>query len=258
VVKLGGSLITNKDKPLAINRAALVKVARSIAKSRLPSKSKKLILIHGGGSFGHYYAKQYGISTSRKRVNPMGISKTTWAMLHLHSQVRRVFFQEGVNVETILPSEIVTESSNAVSESGRSRLNGCFSNGLIPITFGFVQLSKTGASILSGDKICEALARSLRVERVIFAMAVDGVYRDASMDGGIITDLRKRIRFTSKERRYDVTGGINSKVSLGFRLASLGTQVFFVNGRKNDRLLRLIEGEKDVLATRIYPGKANS
>ncbi len=58
-LKLGGSLITDKNQPYTIRLDKLAQVAREIksALSRIPNLH--LILGHGSGSFGHYAVKEY-------------------------------------------------------------------------------------------------------------------------------------------------------------------------------------------------------
>ncbi len=59
ILKLGGSLLTDKNKPFSIRE--------DIAKDsiqQIVDAEEKLILIHGGGSFGHPLAKKYNIGVS--------------------------------------------------------------------------------------------------------------------------------------------------------------------------------------------------
>jgi isopentenyl phosphate kinase len=255
VVKLGGSLVTHKDRGLSFDPAALRSIGRQLKNSGLPSRNHKLILIHGGGSFGHYYAKRFGLTTEKRKVAARGIAKTTGAMLKLHSQIREVLDEFGINLESILPRELIEARKIALSETGLRKVRNAFSNDLIPISFGYVDIFRNGASIVSGDTICEAIAKSIEVDRQIFAMDVDGVYPTRKIQGPIIRTLRNSTEFLSKRRKYDVTGGIASKVSLGFRLREKGTEVFFVNGKEDERLLKLILGRYEVLATAIDPRK---
>jgi isopentenyl phosphate kinase len=255
VLKLGGSLITHKDRALSINKTALEAVAKQLGKWRRSGSVEKLILVHGGGSFGHYYAKKYGLSTSSVKASAEAISKTTQAMLELHNKVRSALESKKVHVETILPSEILDDRKAALSELGRKRLIACFRNGLAPITFGYVNVNSDGVSIISGDLICEVLAKSLPIKRQIFAMDVDGIFRNARLEGSVIPRLFSPNQYSSSKGRFDVTGGVSAKVELGFRLADLGTAVYFVNGRSDERLLKLILGQKDIRSTAIVPPK---
>ena len=57
ILKLGGSLLTDKETPLSIREEVLERSIKQIIESK-----KSIILIHGGGSFGHPTAKKYQIS----------------------------------------------------------------------------------------------------------------------------------------------------------------------------------------------------
>ncbi|MEM2795196.1 MAG: hypothetical protein QXY49_05015, partial [Thermofilaceae archaeon] len=51
IVKLGGSLITDKEKPFTLRKDALEEASIKLAEI---AKSIKLLIVHGGGSYGHY------------------------------------------------------------------------------------------------------------------------------------------------------------------------------------------------------------
>ena len=48
LIKLGGSIITNKEKPLSPRKKTLDGITKSLRKIKEP-----VIIIHGGGSYGH-------------------------------------------------------------------------------------------------------------------------------------------------------------------------------------------------------------
>ena len=58
VLKLGGSVITDKEKPLTPNLEAIERLATEISRAKVSS----LILVHGGGSFGHPVAERHSIA----------------------------------------------------------------------------------------------------------------------------------------------------------------------------------------------------
>jgi isopentenyl phosphate kinase len=251
VLKLGGSLITNKDVPLSVNKSALTKVGRAINQSGLPNKEIGLILIHGGGSFGHYYAKKFHLSREPKRIKLVGITRTSSAMLRLHSFVIESLLSEGVATETIQPSELLKPNLSSITENGLRHIRNSLTNGLVPISFGGVGITESKAFVISGDDICKAVATTMKVGKVIFAMDVDGVYADSRMIGKIIPQLSIRNAVDTRTRFYDVTGGLESKLRLGFELRNLGAQVFYVNGNKPDRLANLLTGRIEKVATEI-------
>jgi isopentenyl phosphate kinase len=56
LIKLGGSIITNKEKPESARRKTIDNILKQIKKVNEP-----MILVHGGGSYGHYWSVKYGI-----------------------------------------------------------------------------------------------------------------------------------------------------------------------------------------------------
>jgi isopentenyl phosphate kinase len=75
ILKLGGSAITYKDQFETLNEATLHSIAKRLherpqSSSSSPSLSPLLILIHGAGSFGHFQAKQYNLSSKLDGVMP--------------------------------------------------------------------------------------------------------------------------------------------------------------------------------------------
>ncbi|MHB2036472.1 MAG: isopentenyl phosphate kinase, partial [Nitrososphaerales archaeon] len=239
-------------RPLAINPKAIRKAAKAISKSLKLKYDQKLFLIHGGGSFGHYYATKFHLSTIRSKVTAEGVSRTAAAMITLHSIVLDSLVCEGVPCKTVVTSEFLSDDGKEVTERGKNELEFLFRNNFVPISYGNVSATKKGSAIISGDQITLNLARKLVVERVIFAMDVDGIYPDSRMKGDVINELDMNNAPVGKKWKYDVTGGIGAKIETGFRLAKLGADVFYVNGNKGGRLESLLAGKDDVKATRIF------
>jgi isopentenyl phosphate kinase len=251
ILKLGGSLVTNKDVPLSVKPHALMQIAKAISSAGLPTQRRKLVLVHGGGSFGHYYAKMYHLSREPHHIPPLGIARTAAAMLRLHSLVIESLLRAGIATETILPSELMAKDLSSLSKRGIKHIFDSFQNDLVPISFGHVGINGNKAFIISGDVICKAIAKSLQAREVIFAMDVDGIYPNSDLKGEIISRLSKTNSIETDARRYDVTGGLQSKLELGFELHGLGARVFYVNGTKPARLRNLLLGRVEKVATQI-------
>ena len=78
LLKLGGSLLTDKNTPFSLRKEILESCLSQIIESK-----KLIVLIHGGGSFGHPLAKKYQISQGLNdsiKDQIMGLSKTHDAM----------------------------------------------------------------------------------------------------------------------------------------------------------------------------------
>ena len=63
LIKLGGSIITNKEKPLSPRKKTIEKLSKSLKKIDEP-----IIIVHGGGSYGHYWSVKYDMHTKEKNT----------------------------------------------------------------------------------------------------------------------------------------------------------------------------------------------
>ena len=57
-LKLGGSLITDKNHPYTANKETLSRLVEEISKAVYTDSSLRLVIGHGSGSFGHAAAKK--------------------------------------------------------------------------------------------------------------------------------------------------------------------------------------------------------
>lgn len=251
IVKLGGSLITEKDRSLTPNIKNIDAAAKEIAKSDALRRGP-LFIIHGGGSYGHYYADKFGLSKAVKKYPADAMAKTAQAMIELHSIVLKHLNAERLNCKSILISEFLSEDAEKLTSTGLKCLERIYRSNMVPLSFGNIFISKGGSMIVSGDQIALALARVIRTKRVIFAMDVDGIYPRQNLRQKIIDVIDESIRIESISRRYDVTGGIVAKIKAGFELRDLGASVFYVSGQKKHRLQGLLSGRSDVVSTKIY------
>src|SRR5687768_17908542 len=54
LIKLGGSVVTHKERPMTMNKIAIDQIFKSLLSVKVP-----IIFVHGGGSFGHYWSVKY-------------------------------------------------------------------------------------------------------------------------------------------------------------------------------------------------------
>jgi isopentenyl phosphate kinase len=250
-IKLGGSLISFKERALTVNYEGIDNVARQLRKVLLEKSAERLILVHGGGSFGHYFAKRYSLSEVVKVSEPKGISQTSFAMIKLHSVILERLEKHGLPCKTLLAPSIVDSKNRTLTTFGKEKLRDIVESGLIPISFGDVLVSAKGSCIISGDLIIESIARSIPLDRVIFAMDVDGIYTSSDRQQ-LISELSDERAVSTSSSRYDVTGGIKAKIETGYTIARMGTSVFYLNGSKQRRLQNLLLGRPNVICTVIH------
>lgn len=242
LIKLGGSVVTFKDRPLAANTSAIDGISRVLAQVDMPA-----IIVHGGGSFGHYWSVKYDMHTKPGRYDAHGVSVVHESMIALNQIIVNSMIGAGLNPYGVPPSvftaghKLLTAKVKQVYAMARSKM--------MPVTFGdVVHMQAAKYSILSGDALMTIIAKVLRPSRVVFATNVDGIYKDmASRE--LVREVRakggKSIEF-SKTAGGDVTGGMQRKVTEAFKIASYGMDVMMVNGLVPERISEAIEGRLQV------------
>ena len=78
LIKLGGSIITNKGKPQSARRKTIDNILKQIKKINEPK-----ILVHGGGSYGHYWSVKYDMHTKPAKYSLKGLSVVKNSMIEL-------------------------------------------------------------------------------------------------------------------------------------------------------------------------------
>ena len=233
IVKLGGSVITDKSKPFSYRSDVVSALAEEIA-----SSDEKAIVVHGGGSFGHPVAKQEGISSDEAAASASAVSKTRGAMYDLNGLLCRTMAENKLFPYPFSPFDVIVKAGKAPVSQW---LRGLLKSGLTPVTFGDVTLTPAGFRVLSGDLMVLELAKILEPERCIFALDADGVYEEGTRV--IIPELSpSKVRKMQVSRGEDVTGGMKLKLEVAAKIAALGPKVFFVSGYRRNEFSKALKG----------------
>lgn len=152
VVKIGGSLM-GKEPEFSYRAEAVAPVARAIARSGV-----KVVVVHGGGAFGHPVAKRYGLSSSSTSRSSRGVSETRRAMFDLNIRVCDSLMAEGLRPYAFSPFPLLASAGRR----GEAWLRWLLSESLTPVTFGDVVRDGEGFRVLSGDSIARQLSTLLR------------------------------------------------------------------------------------------------
>ena len=241
IVKLGGSVISNKGKPFSFRKEVVENIAEEIARFY---PEKKFLLVHGGGSYGHPLATKYAIREGFKEERKVGFSLTHQAMIELNKKIVEIFLDKNLPAFSVTPSSIFIMNNGRVMDGWIEVIRLLLERNFIPVLFGDVAISKDkGIDILSGDQIISFLAEELDVEKVIFLMDVDGIYdRDPRERGAkLIEIIDESISIEGETGKFDVTGGIKNKVEEALKMKC---PVYFINGMVKGNLSKAIEGRK--------------
>ena len=250
IIKVGGSVITDKTSDVPkVNYENLERVAEEIGKA-YKNGQKRMILVHGAGSYGHPIVKRSGIHkgiVNEEQVH--AFAETQRLQNHLNSIVTRIL------IENNIPAIPYQASSNAIMKNNKlvsidlEAIKGFLKVGLVPVLFGVPTYDKeTGCSILSGDVIAPYLAKNLEAKKIIHVTDVNGVYssdpkKDPSAKPiGLITkeNLPEILKSLSGSSNTDITGGMERKLK---ELLEVGIDSQIVGIQTKDGIERSINGE---------------
>jgi isopentenyl phosphate kinase len=259
VLKLGGSVITDKEKPATANLEAIERLADEIAQANVPH----LILVHGGGSFGHPVAKRYNLTEGYEDPKQVtGFSETHQAMTQLNSLVMEALISHNVNAVVVQPSSCVVTKAGRIQSMERKPLKRMLKMGLVPVLYGDAVLdSQKGFAILSGDQLVSSLATNLGASRIIIGGDVDGLYTadpKANKSARLIRrvtleELKTQKHDIEGSRATDVTGGMLGKMRELIPAIEQNIQALLVNATKPLRVYKALRDE-EVIGTIINKG----
>jgi isopentenyl phosphate kinase len=207
VVKLGGSVITEKDVPETVDTESLDRAADALA------DREDLVVVHGGGSFGHHHADRHGITTTAGSRDPDAIREIHRAMTRLNAAVVEALDDAGVPAIPITPLSTAYRDEDASLTVPVGQLTATLGEGFIPVLHGDVVIHEGhGATVLSGDELLVHLAEALDADRVGVCSAVPGVYDDKGTVIDAISSIDEVGGVLGESEATDVSGGMAGKV----------------------------------------------
>jgi len=251
VLKLGGSVITHKDKAFTANLKAIGRLAEEIADAKTP----QLIVVHGGGSFGHPLAKEYAIKEGFRggAAQLLGFTKTHQAMITLNNMVLEALIQHNIPAMTVAPSSFIVSKSGRITAMTNEPLKRLLKMGSVPLLYGDVVLdSDKGFTVLSGDQLVASTAVQFGAGRIIIGIDEDGLFTGDPKKPGrhsiirkcTLRELRRLWRKLESTSVFDVTGGMRGKMVELAAAIETGIPTLIVNASKSQRIYRALRGEK--------------
>ena len=214
-LKLGGSLITDKARPLTARPEVLARLMAEIAGARAEQPDLRLVLGHGSGSFGHMEARKHGtrdgVGTAAEWV---GFAEVQAAAGQLNRLVADAARAAGLPVLNLPPSASVICRDGAITALALRPVVMALAHGLVPLVFGDVAFDETrGGTIVSTEDVFTYLAAALRPERILLSGIEPGVLTRWPA-GELIQHFGADMHPVAigGSHAADVTGGMASKV----------------------------------------------
>ena len=241
IVKLGGSIITDKSRYRTFRKRTAARIIKELAQIDEP-----MAIVHGGGSFGHIMAKEYSLPGPITEKSRIGASIIHKDMVDLDQLIMSILLENGISAISFPPSTYVRGN-----EKGYATLEAFLEAGMTPVSFGDIYLrSSNEIGIYSGDNVMLDLAERLKPSRAVFISDVDGLYdRNPKLhkDAKLLRSIYDEASFELSVA--DVTGGIKGKIDTIKKMKEFVPEIYLLNGAEPERLRKI--GTKDFLGTMI-------
>jgi isopentenyl phosphate kinase len=250
LVKLGGSLLTDKTRPYTPRPAVMERLADEVARV-WSSLQGRLVLAHGSGSFGHEAAQDTGFAAAEAEVSADAISRTQHAAHRLHRLVIDVLRDAGLPAVSFAPSSLLVTDEGHPASLHAEPVHRGLEQGILPVTFGDVTLDRThGGAICSTETILRALAGALRAQELPVGPALwfgdtEGVYDETGtvIDTIVPAEAEATLSTATGSDAPDVTGGMRHRVETALALARDGTASLIAGGEPAGRLEQALRHE---------------
>lgn len=260
IIKLGGSVITDKSKESLFKRDVMNNLSKEIKKA-----NKKCIIIHGAGSFGHILAKKYKLNDGLINNNQLkGFSDTIQMVQVLNTYVLESLNLYDNHTVSISPHNILKLKNHNMYKMNFEIFTDFIKKNIMPVTYGDVVLdNELGFSICSGDLLAFELAKYFKPEKVIFIIDEDGLYTSNPKEN-TKAELIKKIKHddlnklsTPLNNHADVTKGMEGKIYMIQEIVKLGIDTILLNGNKPERLYQTLV-ENKIIGTIVEGDKNES
>lgn len=252
LLKLGGSLITDKDKPYTPRLDKLHELATEIKTALDLNPNLLLILGHGSGSFGHVAAKKHGTRNGvSTREQWYGFAEVRFQAAELNRFVVQSLLEVGLPALPFPPSASMISRNRKVIHHNVLTIQNALDVNLLPVVQGDVALDEAlGGTILSTEDVFTFLIEKFNCSKILLAGIEAGVWEDFPAR----TKLVKQIQVSTYEKMRsgiggsastDVTGGMKAKVEEMLALIqkneNLTAQIF--SAEESGFLTRALQGE---------------
>ena len=264
LVKLGGSLITDKRVPRTPRHAEIERLAGELA-AGLPAAAGRglaVVLGHGSGSFGHVAAARHRLAGGLTGPDQLaGIRETQAEAAGLHRLVLDALAAAGLAPYSIAPSSAAVAEGDVVHLFAEP-VALALAAGLLPVLYGDVVMDRRrGVAICSTERAFVALAGALpahgwRVAEAFWLGDTAGVYDGAGRTVAEIVPGGAAVA-AGGAAGTDVTGGMAHRLETALELARRGVASRLADGAVAGLLGALLAGEA-VPGTRVAaaPGPA--
>lgn len=256
LIKIGGSLITNKTQPFTLNNENLQIVVNEIAAIKKIKPDLRLILINGNGSFGHNTAHKFvihqGFQDEQGRLGFCFLQKDT-------AQLNRIFVNQLLDNHlpaiSFAPGNVFWAENQEYFYQSLQVLESYLAKNFIPVLYGEAILDlKLNSTTISSDVILYLLAKyfvhhqKFKINKIINAGNYLGVLDNKQQ---VIPKINQHNFAQMKQYFYksphtDISGAMETKVKELLKIAKLNLQAIIIDGSKIGNLQKIFINEEFV------------
>jgi isopentenyl phosphate kinase len=257
ILKLGGSAITDKAEEAKPRTDIINRLAEEIKRADLDN----LIIVHGGGSFGHPTAAKYGIKDGYKQdpTQKFGFAETHHMMTVLNGLVMDALIWHEVPAVSIAPSSCFVTENCKVKFFDETVMKSMAKLMFTPVLYGDVVFDdKLGFTVLSGDQLVAYLALKYKAQKIVIGTDTDGLFDSDPKTNPAAKPFKKLTLKELKELQpklgkaqgTDVTGGMAGKIAELIPAVEAGVHVTITGATKGLSIYRALT-DQSVLGTEI-------
>jgi len=265
VLKLGGSLLTDKSTPYKLKEDIIKAVAVEIKDCIDLGLIKSLVIVHGVGSFGHPPVLKYNLHKGfRNKDQLISMSKTQQIVNKFRETIATTFMEEGVPINLMHASSMIVGDKMVINDYNFNSLRGFLSLGMVPLIGGDMMFDTSmGFSVCSGDQLAVVLSRVLHAKQLLFATDVSGVFdkdpkseEQAQMLREInINEIEQLFSNQNETAKTDASGKMRGKLRSLASIKDLiqeGLEVAIFSMNKKGVLESYLKGQESKLTKIIY------
>jgi isopentenyl phosphate kinase len=257
ILKIGGSAITDKTGELAAKTEVINRLAEEIKRADLDN----LIIVHGGGSFGHPTAQKYGLKDGYKEdpTQKLGFAETHHVMTVLNGLVMDALIWHEIPAVSIAPSSCILTENGKIKFFDETILKAIAKIVFTPVMYGdAVMDTNLGFTVLSGDQLVAYLALKYNASKIVLGVDADGLFDsdpktnpDAKPYKHLtLAELRQIQPKLGKAAGADITGGMAGKIAELMPAVEKGIHVTITGATKALSIYRALT-DQSVLGTEI-------
>ncbi|MFB6132793.1 MAG: isopentenyl phosphate kinase [Halanaeroarchaeum sp.] len=209
ILKLGGSVVTAKDRRETVDDSSIARAASAIAEAG----PERLVVVHGGGSFGHPIATNRAVNSEVGTDDAADVRAIHETMGRLLRHVTDALSDGGVPAVPVRPFSAGYRTAGGTVELYTEAVSTMVNEGFVPVLHGDVFVTDGGgATIVSGDELVVALGEAMAADRIGLCSTVPGVLDE---NGDVVSSIERYEdvdRILGESEATDVTGGMAGKV----------------------------------------------